>query len=321
MLLILLPRSTPIQILILEAIFRRLNPNHWNLPELQKEYNRRKKGLTGEKNVDYYLGYLPPKQCNIFRGIRLIHDNKPFQIDALLISKKFLLLIEVKNIGGKLHFDEVYKQLIWINDDGEQQVMEDPLEQVKRQSRQLIKWLGKSYYLPIEYLVVIGDSRTYIDPKSGPEYKNHILHAYSLEEKIMGLSKKYQSDILSQDSFRKLSSRLLKGNNPITIDPQRTYRYSPSDIAKGIQCPECKRVGMKRVHQKWMCPYCKAYSRDAHKQAILDYLLLVKPTITNRECREFLGIESRKIVQSLLTSMNLPYKGFNKSRVYYYQNI
>ncbi|HWO78174.1 MAG TPA: nuclease-related domain-containing protein [Bacillus sp. (in: firmicutes)] len=315
--MVLLSRSIPIQILIIEALFRRLNPNHRIHKELREEYNRRKKGVEGEKQIDYYLEFLPPNQFYIFRGLRLILNNKAFQIDTLLISQKFILLIEVKNISGKLFFDEGYKQLVWINENGEEQVMEDPLEQVKRQSRQFVKWMDLKLDVPIEYLVVIGDSRTYIDPRSGPKYKDYILHAHALEEKIQELSYKYQKNFIQEIAVQKLTSRILTCHNPLSVDPQKTYQYSSADIVKGIQCPQCKKFGMERVNQRWECPYCKATSRDAHKQAILDYLLLIKPTITNKECREFLGIKSRKIAHRLLISMNLQFSGANKSRIYF----
>ncbi|MET3696790.1 nuclease-like protein [Bacillus oleivorans] len=313
----LLSRSIPTQILIIEALFRRLNPNHRIHKDLREEYNRRKKGVAGEKQIDYYLEFLPPEQFYIFRGLRLICDNKAFQIDTLVISQKFVLLIEAKDISGKLYFDESYKQLVCINEDGDQQVMEDPLEQVKRQSRQFVKWMGLKLDVPIEYLVVLGDSRTYIDPRSGPKYKDYILHAHALEEKIQELACKNQKDIFQEETLRKLTSRILTCHNPLSIDPQKTYQYSSADIIKGIQCPECKKFGMERANQVWECPHCKATSRDAHKQAILDYLLLIKPTITNKECRDFLGIKSRKIAHRLLNSMNLQFTGTNKSRIYY----
>ncbi|HWO74583.1 MAG TPA: nuclease-related domain-containing protein [Bacillus sp. (in: firmicutes)] len=315
--MISLTRSIPIQILIIEALFRRLSPNHRMLPKLREEYNKRKKGLAGENKIDYYLEFLPPNQFHIFHGLRLICDNRPFQIDTLLISRKFILLIEVKNISGKLYFDEVYKQLIWTNDDGDEQVIQDPLEQVKRQSRQFVKWIGSHHNIPIEHLVVIGNPRTYIDPKSGPVYRNHILHAHALEEKVQEISSNYQTDLLSHKAFKQLITQILNSHNPLAIDPQKTYQYSSSDIIKGIQCPKCEKFEMKRVQQKWACPHCKAASRNAHKQAILDYLLLIKPSITNRECRDFLKISSASTAHHLLMSMGLSFTGSNKSRKYF----
>lgn len=89
----ILPREKPIQMSIIEALTRRLPKNHPLHPSLQKEYNQRKKGLVGEENVDYYLSYLPESQFHIFRGIRLIVDRKPFQIDTLLISRNLILLV------------------------------------------------------------------------------------------------------------------------------------------------------------------------------------------------------------------------------------
>ncbi|GAA0315759.1 hypothetical protein GCM10008967_02880 [Bacillus carboniphilus] len=316
----ILPREKPIQMSIIEALTRRLPKNHPLHPSLQKEYNQRKKGLVGEENVDYYLSYLPESQFHIFRGIRLIVDHKPFQIDTLLISRNLILLIEVKNRKGSLYFDDVYNQLIW-SDEEKREVLEDPLQQVKRQSRQLIKWLQEKRQpnIPIEYLVVMGDSGTFIDPKSGPLYQKYILHAYSLEEKIDEIMQHYKKPLISNDALHRLSTKLLKHHNPLIIDPQKTYKYDPKDLIKGIQCEKCKRFGMGRTNRKWTCPFCGATSFDAHKAAIQDYFLLIKREISNKECRDFLKISSIKTAYTILNSMKLSYKGKYKNRIYFNQ--
>jgi len=64
---------------------------------------------------------------------------------------------------------------------------------------------------------------------------------------------------------------------------------------------------MKRQHSKWHCTKCHYTSKHAHITALNDYLLLIKPYITNRNTRNFLKIQSRYQAKRLLKSANLTY--------------
>ncbi|WP_408007220.1 hypothetical protein ACJROX_21355 [Pseudalkalibacillus sp. A8] len=74
---------------------------------------------------------------------------------------------------------------------------------------------------------------------------------------------------------------------------------------------------MKRIHGKWICPICRATSKNAHFQALHDYALLINPTITNKELRKFLHIDSEAVANYILKSLNLDYRGNTKERIYY----
>ena len=74
---------------------------------------------------------------------------------------------------------------------------------------------------------------------------------------------------------------------------------------------------MKYHYGVWTCPHCKEKSKTAHIKAIEDYFLLIKPSITNSELRHFLQIDSIKSANNILKSLNLPYTGNRKGRVYH----
>ncbi|MDQ7861687.1 nuclease-related domain-containing protein [Peribacillus frigoritolerans] len=52
------------------------------------------------------------KSYYIFHDLRLQDQSRFFQLDTLLISKKYALIIEVKNIAGAIYFDPHFNQLI-----------------------------------------------------------------------------------------------------------------------------------------------------------------------------------------------------------------
>lgn len=65
-----------------------------------------------------------------------------------------------------------------------------------------------------------------------------------------------------------------------------------------------------------MCPSCGSTSRNAHQTSIRDYALLIKPSITNRELREFILLESRTTATKLLKEFQFPTTGLKKGQAY-----
>jgi hypothetical protein len=72
---------------------------------------------------------------------------------------------------------------------------------------------------------------------------------------------------------------------------------------------------MERLFGKWVCLKCNAISKDAHIEAIFDYLFLFS-TITNQECRQFLKLSSRITASNLLNSLPLIIAGTKKGTFY-----
>ena len=66
----------------------------------------------------------------------------------------------------------------------------------------------------------------------------------------------------------------------------------------------------------WYCQSCQSQCKNAHVRALLDYYMLVGDTISNRECREFLNIESQYVAKRLLQKLNLPSTGPDRIRKY-----
>ena len=110
---------------------------------------------------------------------------------------------------------------------------------------------------------------------------------------------------------------MLKAHTPHIPKLLESYHISTDDLVKGIQCPNCMAIPMTRKWGKWLCGRCSFISRDAHVRALRDYALLIKPTITNRDFREFSQLESTSVAAKLLSDLNLPYTGSTKDRVYH----
>ena len=98
--------------------------------------------------------------------------------------------------------------------------------------------------------------------------------------------------------------------------PLSSHQLTIQDIQTGINCASCNQFSMKRIVGKWKCNVCHFYSKDAHYEALEDYFLLIKPTITNQELRSFLQVTSPTVSHHLLTQLKVPRVRKNKYTFY-----
>ncbi len=320
--LIVMERVQPHRILKNEALLRRLSKIHVKRPLIEAEQGKRIAGYQGELASDYYVKKLLQKEYLIFHGLRLQNADDFFQIDTLILSTKFFLILEVKNYTGTIYFDFKHKQLIQHVNESEKAYL-CPILQAKRQQYEFTNWLKEQKIeLPSEFLVAISNPSTII--KSDPQhYEAHqkVVRPQELVDKINTFSKQYAKDKLTSSELKKVTKILLKKHVPESYDALDYYKIPETDVMTGVQCPECGVFGMKRIHGTWYCPSCKAKHKDEHIQAIHDYFLLINSTITNKKLCEFLHLTSPYIASRLLAKMNLPYTGTKKGRVYMQKGI
>ncbi|WP_053433731.1 hypothetical protein [Sporosarcina globispora] len=131
---------------------------------------------------------------------------------------------------------------------------------------------------------------------------------------------------LTDKELKKISKAILKEHAPGKFDILNFYKISKDEVIKGVFCPVCISVSMKRRDGAWVCKGCSIKSNDAHIKAITDQFLLNNDeAITNKELRDFLQIKSPHISRRLLDSLSLSHTGTNKGCRYHpppnYQNI
>lgn len=310
-------RTIPLRILVNEALLRRLPLNHPKRQEILKDLLIKRTGLKGEQDMDYYISLLDENDFYIFQDLRIPLGSNYFQIDFLLLSTKFALLIENKNMPGIIEFDPDFNQVIR-NYNDQIEVYEDPVLQVKRQVYQFKNWLKNHHIspLPLEFLVTYSNKGSILqNPSKNREIYDRVCKGGKLVFKVAEFQNQHQKDIYSMKDLKKLTKLLIKSHESEKATMEK-YNISPVEILPGVLCPSCSHLFMQRVSGKWYCPHCGTTSTNAHEQAILDYFLLLGPTITNKQLRKFLLIPSRTIATYLLGNMNLQHTGGTKNRVY-----
>lgn len=327
--MIIKKRTIPIKIQKIEALLRRIPKNHWKRAEMEADLAKRLAGFRGEQTLDFPLSKLSDKDFMIFHGLRLSNGKHFFQMDTLLLTSYFALILEVKNYTGTLYFDPLLNQLIQTTPNGEVKGYANPIEQARQQQTELKRWLEKrNISIPIDFLIIISRPTTII--QTAPGYMNmlqKVLHVQFLLSRIEKIESSYKKEILQPKELKKACRNLLKDHIPETFDILHFYQISRSEVITGALCSYCtSSIAMKRHHGTWFCTNCRTKNKKAYIQAINDYFLLTNDTpITNEHFREYLHLSSADIAKKLLTGMKLPHIGETKGRVYLpasdYQNI
>ncbi|ANC78559.1 hypothetical protein ABE65_017840 [Fictibacillus phosphorivorans] len=316
-------RAQPIIIHKLQSLLKRALLNDAKQGEIQRVLRKHISGYRGEQSLDYFYRYLPQNNLIFLHGLRISHEDYYFQIDTLIITPHFLLIIESKNIAGHLYFKSAYDPLIRTLND-HQEAFDNPVEQVKRQSYHLMAILNnfKVLHVPIESLVIMTNPKAITE--FSPAYKEarlKVIKSSGLVAKFEELSNKHRKEIILPKDSKKISKNLMKIHTPDNPDVCSKFQIHPNHLLTGVFCPSCETELLQRRRRTWYCPSCKNNYNKAHEAALVDYALLISSTISNKSCKQFLNLTSTNQSYQLLKSLNLLFTGNRKSRIYHLDNL
>lgn len=143
-----------------------------------------------------------------------------------------------------------------------------------------------------------------------------VFHMDSLID-VIDKSNKNKAEILSKRKLLNLRDLFLESDNPLIVSASDYFDINPKDIMTGVQCPRCMLITMIRKNRTWKCPNCRYNNRKSHEQALQDFLLLIKPTINNSQCRDFLHLDSPDVCKRILNSSRLNRIGNTKGKQYF----
>ncbi|MGP4078718.1 nuclease-related domain-containing protein [Pseudalkalibacillus sp. R45] len=308
----------------LEAMERRTPFTHPARLKVESWVDISRSGEWGERRLDYYISFFHKNNYLIFEGLRLSSGTYHFQIDTLLVYRKFILIFEVKNLTETLIFDTDFNQLIQQFKDREV-IHKDPIQQVNLQHFQLSEWLKHNHFpknIPILSFVVIVNDNARIVPKNNHDLLvKKVIRNTKIRDVLNDLHATYDKDILSQKNLHTLKHLFLKLHTPNNPDLLSKLNIKKEELITGVQCPSCSRFPMRRHYGKWHCLECSVISKDAYIQALRDYFLLFYPTITNRQLRKFLHVSSDSIAKKIAHSLNLTHTGTTKNRIYHLNSL
>ena len=198
-------RRVPEIIMQLHALLRRIPEMVHGREKAASELNKRKAGFIGEQKLDYYLDFLDEKKYRIFHGLRLSNRKQFFHMDTLLLTKRFAMILKVKNWNGTFILEPNFHQLIRIHNEKEE-AFHDPISKAEHQSRQLKKRLAANGFpdIPIEFDVFISSPST-IKKSPSKQTSSKVLHAHRLLSKLTSIEKSYSIERLNEKQIKKLA--------------------------------------------------------------------------------------------------------------------
>ncbi len=316
--MIIKKRGEPLELCRLEALYRRLPLQHVMKEKVFLDLKRARTDVRGEKEIDFPLKFLNEQAYLILQHLRLSDQNGAFQIDNLILSEKYILILEVKNWYGTVIFGD-NGQVTRIGDNGIEEGFPNPIPQAKLQQHRLQKWLHSQGVsnIPIDFLVVISFPSTIIKSASAEiPIPDRVIHNNQLFFEIQKVEETYQQPIMKMPQLMELAQQLKKAHTHPNTNILEKYSITAGELIKGVFCPNCNAVPMIRKEKKWYCRTCLHKSKDAHFSALNDYQWLVGDYITNREARDFLRVDSPYVVKGMLRKAALVYSGVNKGRAY-----
>ncbi|WP_277586147.1 nuclease-related domain-containing protein [Psychrobacillus antarcticus] len=298
----------------LQLLDLRLPEAHEMKELIRSKMNMAKAGISGEVRVDRVFNkYSFPFEYVVLHDVSLELYGK-FQMDTLFLTPYFAVILESKNIGGKLSFKENPSLLERANEEGKVDVFESPEVQIERNTYLLDEWLKqKGVTIPIYGVIVLTNSKVrVIEP---PTKYNAILHQ-TIPVYLRNIPREKQC--ISSKDMNALSKEIITNNKPYFPYPMCSrWGIHPNDLYTGVLCEKCETFGMGKRKNGWNCMRCGHVDRLAHEKAIREWFVLVGETINNRQCRKFLHINSHHVASRLLQSMDLIRTGTSQSNIEY----
>lgn len=197
--------------------------------------------------------------------------------------------------------------------EGEEKIFECPQSQIIRASNSIRYMFDQSKVkLPIYSKIIFSNSKTHIEQ---PPTLVDIIFPKQISSYLEQLAKK--PNILSKKEFEWLVNHiegLIKPFNPFPLSKTLEIK---DQIIEGIICLCGNPIDLSNNPYKH-CPICGCPKGKFIEQAMQDWFTIFQKTITNEECRKFLGIESNVYISKLFANMNLDAVGNTRNRQYYY---
>ncbi|MBS4195457.1 nuclease-related domain-containing protein [Lederbergia citri] len=273
--------------------------------EDKQQLNRLEKGYSGEVLFNERVDGLS-KEWLILNDLQLESNNSEFQIDSLVISRKLLLLFEVKNYEGDYYIEG--EKWYYINGNS----IQNPVHQLERTEALLRRLLQDQGYnnIPIEsYVIFVNpDLHLYNAPRNLPIiFPNQLNRFFERLNKIPSKTNDYHM---------RLAMKLLSLHKNT---PPKLPNYSYEELRKGVICPNCYSYNLDSKGFVFLCESCGTIEEmpSAILRSVDEFAFLFPDRkITTRSIFEWCdGVKSVDTIRRiLLKKFNL--KGNGKASYY-----
>lgn len=274
-------------------------------------------GYAGEVKVDKYIESVEfPEPVKILTDVQLhVSSNFSIQIDTLIITPSSLLILEIKNIAGTLTYIPNPSHFERTHENKKNIVIDCPIMQLKNNKMGLDMWLQQNNF-PIKStgLIVMANQNTSVQnvlPDMPIIYAKHL--PLFLRKREKGAA------IFTNQEFYKLVNTLENNQNLYIPYPLlEKFKIDPSHIKKGLICNHCGKILTRKNHMIWYCSSCSKNAQQPFIDGLQDWFMIMKGTISNAECRDFLQLKNKYAANYVLKKIPLKRTGTSKATTYYW---
>ncbi|WP_162287839.1 nuclease-related domain-containing protein [Indiicoccus explosivorum] len=306
-------RPPPRYVEALPRLAHRLPAGHPAAAAIPHQLHRSASGFGGETWVDDILLRTPfPKPPTVIRDL-YFGAPYPNQIDTLILTASYCLVLEIKNYSGILHFSDGGRRMEREHHDtGERQGFDSPIVQLLAAMDDMRVLLNKiGCPLPVHGAVVLPHARTLVRGDTGGV---PVLYSRALRGFISGLPAR---NVIAEEQVVALGHSILRHlAADRVIDFQKAFKYTAADVLPGVRCSSCGRPAVRVSERLHRCARCSTEFSDGYKRALDDWFDFVKPEISVKECQAFLGMKDRYAARYVLQKHGFIADGSTNKRVY-----
>lgn len=242
-----------------------------------------------------------------------ISPTLTFQIDTLIITERYVLIIEVKQLKNTVRFVQNPPHLEQILESGDEVILDCPVYQLEANRSNLDEWFRqRGFHVMTLGLLVLANPNTKVKdaPREFPViYKKQIpFYLQRLQS---------TETILSVNQIHDISRKIRAEQQQFNPFPLCSYFHiAPTELRTGLLCQKCNELLLRRTRETLYCSHCGDDAVDPYNDGIRDWIMLVKNSITNKECRQFLNLKDKHAAYYALKKSFLVKKGNSISTFY-----
>ncbi|EMR06561.1 Nuclease-related domain protein [Bhargavaea cecembensis DSE10] len=308
-------RQYPVYLYALERALARLKPDDPAIRQVKDEIYRQEAGYSGELASDQYVQRTRlPGSVRVLTDLQIeLGEGESVQIDTLILTPRGAWIIESKRYRGMLRYCHSPKRIERVDDDGLAIAFPCPILQLETQIRAMEGWLeSRGIELPVNGTVAFASHNVWEGlPDAAPIIPVREIPFY-LENEF-----RIKPDCLDAQQFNQLV-RLLEreGLHKEWTPICKRFGINPNHLKRGFLCPDCDAVLARATERTVHCTGCGHEGLRDYWQLILDWFLLIHPTINNAQLRTFARLTGKQSANRILRMYELDKGGASTRTVY-----
>lgn len=278
-------------------------------------YKAAKAGYEGESKIDRILENIAfPALHSIIPDF---HTQSKFgayyQMDTVIVTDRYILLLEIKNIRGSIEFHENPAHIIRTFE-GVQEKMDCPIHQLARNSKTLENLVCHvTKKLPLYSAIVFCNPTAQVTsypPTVKLLYKNQVDFYI---EKLNSLP-----EVCEKSEYQQLVKFLFsKNKNFKTMPLSLRYSIDFTMLRKGVFCLHCEEP-MYPLNRStaFLCSTCNTTNQEALGNSIIGLFGILGREVSRKQLEFYLDMKTRDRTLKALRNLNCTKRGNVKATVY-----